>query len=173
MKHSTVLAAMVFAASAAAAAQQTPQSTTPAAPQSSTPQTNSQPARPASSEQRSVTVAGCLKPIEAPGSVASTTASSPQFTLSNARVVPSAAGAATTAPPAAAAGSASFAVIAENVEELRGQANHQVEITGRLEPMPAAPASGAVGTSGTTGAAPSMRLRVDSVKQLAATCPSN
>jgi hypothetical protein len=165
-----------------------------------------------------VTITGCLKPVEntAIGTTGSTTAprangGDNQFMLTNATITSdvgqtpgSAAGAGTIAgattgtrpasgTAAPSSSSANFALDG-HAAELRPHLNHQIDITGRLDPMSAtAPGTPTPATSPTppgvttTGRPPipaaadaspvrrsaheTQRLHVESVRMIAATCP--
>jgi hypothetical protein len=147
---------------------------------SSAPQTGA--AAPAN-EQKVVAV-GCLRPAETTTPVA-TTISVVAYTLTNASITKpgSTVSPEATASAAASGKSMTYALAAENLEELKTHENKRVEIVGRMSPaltaLPtpgaearSAKAAGAVGTAGSTAkaVADAPRIRVDAVKVVAGSC---
>ena len=123
----------------------------------------------------SVTVEGCLQKGTAsntatPGATVGTSGSTTGFVLANA-MKPSASAGAPAAPPAAerpsaGAGSTSIASsyrLDADDSKLTPHVGHKVEITGSIDDSAAAPAAGPNATS-------MPKLKVDSVKMIAATC---
>ena len=123
----------------------------------------------------SVTVEGCVQRGTAsnsatPGTVGTSGSPSTGFVLANA-VKPTATAGATSAPPtaerpSAAAGSASIATsyrLDADDSKLSPHVGHKVEITGSVDDSSGAPAAGPNATS-------LPKLKVDSVKMVAATC---
>ena len=115
--------------------------------------------QPATTQAAKVMIAGCIQsaPPAAPAAgAAPAPAAAAKFDLANAKVVSSG--------PVGTTGAAPTAMryrLEGDEKTISTHLNHQVEITGTLSPATAA---------GTTTAAP--MLKVESVKMVAATCPS-
>ena len=139
---------------------------------------------------KTITVSGCLQRAAETGAAgtAGTTGSSAaatKFELTNAMIAGGAAGSATGAatgtPEAAGTSGRAAAATTYRLDgtdtQLAGHVSHKVEITGTLDdPSAMGSASGTTGTpsetAGTAGAkATAPRLKVQSVKMVAATCP--
>ena len=173
MKHVLSAAFVALFAASVAAQQPAPQGQQPATPnerpatQGERPTTSGQPPatrgeQPATTQATTVMIAGCIQstPPAAPG--AGGTAAAPatsKFDLANAKVV--------SGGPVGTTGAAATAMryrLEGDEKTLSSHLNHQVEITGTVTPAAAA------GAAGTTSAAP--MLKVESVKMVAATCPT-
>jgi hypothetical protein len=148
-----------FVATVGLSAQQAPPTTPPAAPGGA-----QQPAPSAqASQSKTVTLSGCIQ--NAPAAAATATAggasasasAAPKFVLST-----KAGGAAGAGAAVGTSGTATRYQLDGEEKAISPHLNHQVEITGTLQPAGAAAAAGA------TGAGPT--LKVDSVKMVAATC---
>jgi len=156
------LVAASFVATVGLSAQQTPPTTPPAAPGGA-----QQPAPSAqSSQSKTVTLSGCIQ--NAPAAAATATAggasasasAAPKFVLST--KAGGAAGAGAAVGTSGTSGAPARYQLEGEEKAISPHLNHQVEITGTLQPAGAAAAAGA------TGAGPT--LKVDSVKMVAATC---
>jgi hypothetical protein len=116
---------------------------------------------PATTQAAKVMIAGCIQaapPAPAAGGAPAAPAAS-KFDLANAKVVSSG--------PVGTTGTAPTAMryrLEGDEKTISPHLNHQVEITGTVSPATAA------GAAGTTTATP--MLKVESVKMVAATCPS-
>ena len=127
----------------------------------------------ARADVQKVVAVGCLRPAETTTPVA-TTISVVAYTLTNASITkPGSTG----SPGANASAAASdkgmtYALAAENLEELKTHENKRVQIIGRMSPPLTALPAGAVGTAGSTAkaVADAPRIRVDAVKLVAGSC---
>lgn len=142
-----------FVATVGLSAQQAPPTTPPAAPGGA-----QQPAPSAqSSQSKTVTLSGCIQNAPAPAGAAASAANAPKFVLSTKGGGATGAGA-----PVGTSGTAMRYQLDGEEKSISPHLNHQVEITGTVQPAGAAAAAGA------SGAGPT--LKVDSVKMVAATC---
>ena len=142
-----------FVATVGLSAQQAPPTTPPAAPGGA-----QQPAPSAqSSQSKTVTLSGCIQNAPAPAGAAASAANAPKFVLSTKGGGATGAGA-----PVGTSGTATRYQLDGEEKAISPHLNHQVEITGTVQPAGAAAAAGA------SGAGPT--LKVDSVKMVAATC---
>ena len=118
--------------------------------------------QPATAQAGKVMISGCIQATPPAAPAAGGTPAGPgasKFDLANAKVVSSGPVGTTGAAPTATR----YRLEGEE-KTISPHLNHQVEITGTLSP------AGATGTAGTTTAAP--MLKVESLKMVAATCPS-
>jgi hypothetical protein len=149
-----------FVATVGLSAQQAPPASPPAAPGS--PQQPA-PSAQASGQSKTVTLSGCIQ--NAPAASASATAagasasasSAPKFVLST-----KGGGAAGAGAAVGTSGTAMRYQLDGEEKAISPHLNHQVEITGTVQP------AGASAASGATAAGPT--LKVDSVKMVSATC---
>jgi hypothetical protein len=128
----------------------------------------------AKADEQKVVVVGCLRPAETTTPVA-TTISVVAYTLTNASITKPGSTASLAATVGAAASpdkGMTYALAAENLEELKTHENQRVEIIGRMSPSLTALPAGAVGTAGSTAkaVADAPRIRVDAVKMVAGSC---
>ena len=115
------------------------------------------PSAQATTGAKTVTLSGCIQNAPAPAAGATASATAPKFVLSTK------AGGATGAGAAVGTSGAAMRYQLDGEEKsISPHLNHQVEITGTVQPAGAAAAAGA------TGAGPT--LKVDSVKMVSATC---
>ena len=153
MKLWSGVIAASFVATVGLSAQQAPPTTPPAAPGGA-----QQPAPSAqSSQSKTVTLSGCIQNAPAPAGAAASAANAPKFVLSTKGGGATGAGA-----PVGTSGTATRYQLDGEEKAISPHLNHQVEITGTVQPAGAAAAAGA------SGAGPT--LKVDSVKMVAATC---
>ena len=118
--------------------------------------------------QEKVTISGCIEnaPASAAGAAASTSATTPKYVLSNAKMTSGASGAAVgTAGTASAA--TQYRLDGED-KTISPHVNHQVEITGTVQTSSASATGAANAAPGTAAAGP--MLKVDSLKMVSATC---
>ena len=143
-----------FVATVGLSAQQAPPTAPPAAPGGA-----QQPAPSAqASQSKTVTLSGCIQNAPAPAAgAAASAATAPKFVLSTKGGGATGAGAAV-----GTSGTAMRYQLDGEDKAISPHLNHQVEITGTVQPAGAAAAAGA------TGAGPT--LKVDAVKMVAATC---
>jgi hypothetical protein len=175
MKKTILAATFALAASAAGIGAQSQAQSPPAAgapnrPEASAP-TPQRPEASAAAGRETVTIQGCVQKGAAsasstPGAVG--TAGASTYTLSNAARPPASGNSA--AAGASAAIAPSYRLDADD-SKLSGHVGHKVEVTGTVEDR--AGSAGAGGSPNATASAPGMapRLKVDSVKMIAATCP--
>jgi len=124
------------------------------------------PSSPAPQASKQITLSGCIEkaPAEAGASAATAT---PAFILADA--APAASGAASeTVGTSGGAKPASKYRLDADAAKLTPHVGHKVEITGTVEEMPSSPAPPS-GTTASSAAGP--KLKVDSVKMVAAACP--
>ena len=153
MKLWSGVIAASFVATVGLSAQQAPPTTPPAAPGGA-----QQPAPSAqASQSKTVTLSGCIQNAPAPAGAAASAATAPKFVLST-----KGGGAAGAGAPVGTSGTAMRYQLDGEDKAISPHLNHQVEITGTVQPAGAAAAAGA------SGAGPT--LKVDSVKMVAATC---
>ena len=153
MKLWSGVIAASFVATVGLSAQQAPPTTPPAAPGGA-----QQPAPSAqASQSKTVTLSGCIQNAPAPAGAAASAATAPKFVLSTKGGGATGAGA-----PVGTSGTAMRYQLDGEEKAISPHLNHQVEITGTVQPAGAAAAAGA------SGAGPT--LKVDSVKMVAATC---
>lgn len=169
-----ILATLVFAASAAIieAQAQAPSpgaATPPERPEASAPAPPQRPDASITARSESFTVQGCVqKSAAAPSSPSGTpgavgTAGASTYTLSNAARPPASSG------PAAAGGAAAIAPsyrLDADDAKLSGHVGHKVEITGTLDDR----AGSAAGSPNATASGMAPKLKVESVKMIAAVC---
>ena len=149
-----------FVATVGLSAQQAPPTTPPAAPGGGQ---QPAPSAQASGQSKTVTLSGCIQ--NAPAATASATGAgasasattAPKFVLSTKAGAAAGAGAAV-----GTSGTAMRYSLDGDEKSISPHLNHQVEITGTVQP------AGASAAAGATGAGPT--LKVDSVKMVAATC---
>ena len=115
------------------------------------------PSAQATTGAKTVTLSGCIQNAPAPAAGAAASATAPKFVLSTKAGGATGAGAAV-----GTSGTATRYQLDGEEKAISPHLNHQVEITGTLQPAGAAAAAGA------TGAGPT--LKVDAVKMVAATC---
>jgi hypothetical protein len=180
MKKATIIGvgmaiAVVFGVELAAQSSQTPSATQSTA------------------SAQTITVTGCLQRADqtpgatgtagstAGGATASGRAAADRFVLQNASIGKGASSGATSStaqPPTSTAGTAGMAKPSYALEghesDLRPHAGHQVEITGTLESASSSSTSttAPAGTTSSTASSTQQKLRVESVKMISATCPS-
>jgi hypothetical protein len=142
-----------FVATVGLSAQQAPPASPPAAPGS--PQQPA-PSAQASGQSKTVTLSGCIQNAPAPAGAAASAATAPKFVLST-KGGGGAAGA-----PVGTSGTAMRYQLDGEDKAISPHVNHQVEITGTVQPAGASAASGAAAAGPT--------LKVDAVKMVSATC---
>lgn len=156
MKRATLMAAAFAFSTVAGAAAQTP------SPSTST------------TADKTVTVTGCLQDGSA-APAGSTTTAMPSFILANATMgggsTPSTTGTTGTAGTAASARGVSYTLEGHDAD-LKSHVGHRIEVTGTVEPKSAtgAAASPATATAGAAASSANDRLKVSSVKMIAADC---
>ena len=143
-----------FVATVGLSAQQAPPASPPAAPGS--PQQPA-PSAQASGQSKTVTLSGCIQNAPAAAGASASAATAPKFVLSTKGGSAAGAGAAV-----GTSGTATRYQLDGEEKAISPHLNHQVEITGTVQPAGASAASGA--------AAAGPMLKVDSVKMVAATC---
>lgn len=115
--------------------------------------------------QSSVTISGCIQNAPAaPGATPSPSAA--KFMLANAK---SASAASTAVGTSGTAATATRYRLQGDDKTLSPHLNHQVEITGTVQPSSASETGAANASPGSAAAGPT--LKVDSVKMVSATCP--
>ena len=154
---SGVLAAS-FVATVGLSAQQAPPTSTPAGPGAAQ---QPAPSAQASGQSKAITLSGCIQAAPASAATAggaASTANAPKFVLAAKPAAGAAGGAVGTS------GTAMRYTLDGEEKTISPHLNHQVEITGTVQPSSAsaAPAAG--------GAAASPTLKVESVKMVSATC---
>jgi len=143
-----------FVATVGLSAQQAPPASPPAAPGS--PQQPA-PSAQASGQSKTVTLSGCIQNAPAAAGASASAATAPKFVLSTKGGSAAGAGSAV-----GTSGSAARYQLDGEEKAISPHLNHQVEITGTVQPAGASAASGA--------AAAGPMLKVDSVKMVSATC---
>jgi hypothetical protein len=143
-----------FVATVGLSAQQAPPASPPAAP--GAPQQPA-PSAQASGQSKTVTLSGCIQNAPAAAGAAASAATAPKFVLSTKGGSGAAAGAAV-----GTSGTATRYQLDGEEKAISPHLNHQVEITGTVQPAGASAASGA--------AAAGPMLKVDAVKMVSATC---
>ena len=143
-----------FVATVGLSAQQAPPASPPAAPGS--PQQPA-PSAQASGQSKTVTLSGCIQNAPAPAGAAASAATAPKFVLST-----KGGGAAGAGAPVGTSGTAMRYQLDGEEKSISPHLNHQVEITGTVQPAGASAAAGAAAAGPT--------LKVDSVKMVSATC---
>lgn len=154
MKLWSGVIAASFVATVGLSAQQAPPTSPPAAPGGAQ---QPAPSAQATTGSKTVTLSGCIQNAPAPAGAAASAATAPKFVLSTKGGGATGAGA-----PVGTSGTAMRYQLDGEDKAISPHLNHQVEITGTVQPAGAAAAAGA------SGAGPT--LKVDSVKMVAATC---
>jgi hypothetical protein len=142
--------------------QPVPDTQTPAAP------TEQRPAASQSAAKDTVTISGCIQnaPAQAAGGASSASGAGSKYVLANAK--------AGTGARSSAVGTAGNAATATRYrldgeeKTISPHVNHQVEITGTVQPTSASATGAANASPGSAAAGP--MLKVDSVKMVSATC---
>jgi hypothetical protein len=149
-----------FVATVGLSAQQAPPTSPPAAPGS--PQQPA-PSAQASGQSKSITLSGCIQNAPAASATATAAGASASASAAPKFVLSTKGGAATGAGAAVGtSGTAMRYQLDGDDKTISPHVNHQVEITGTVQP------AGATAAAGAAGAGPT--LKVDSVKMVSATC---
>src|SRR5688572_23967918 len=151
-----------FVATVGLSAQQAPPTSPPAAPGS--PQQPA-PSAQAQGQAKTVTVSGCIQNAPAASATATAAGASASASAAPKFVLSTKGGAAGAGGAGAAVGTSGTAMryqLDGDDKSISPHLNHQVEITGTVQP------AGASAAAGATGAGPT--LKVDSVKMVSATC---
>jgi hypothetical protein len=135
------------------------------------------PSSPASQSAKQVTFSGCIERAPSEAGAPASASASPAFILANATPAGSASASGSTAGTVGTSGGAKAAAkyrLDADASKLTPHVGHKVEITGTVEeasssasPSSATPPSGATASS---SSAPAPKLKVDSVKMVAASC---
>jgi hypothetical protein len=178
---SFVATACLVTASLAAQAPTSQYPETPAPPSTSAPSTPTQERAPApstptssaaasQSANKKITLSGCVARQPEGASAAAGAASMP-FSLTNAAAVAASAPVGTAGASAAAPASIAKTYRLDGAESMISpHVGHKVEVTGTVDDQPSATAS-ASASGATASASNAPKLKIDSVKMVAATCP--